>query len=94
MLGNNAGALLLDHMDHRLGSSVDQGVQERSRYRDTKTQNRGHERFRNTAGHRLRITRTEERDCLERLDHTDYRTEQTGKRCNHRNHLDQSDIPG
>src|SRR5690606_34151807 len=90
---DDAGALLLQDLNDAAGAAVDDRVQQHGRNGDDQTEHRSHQRLGNTGRHHGRVTRAEQRDRLEGLDHARHRAEQTEQRRDDGDHLDEQDAP-
>src|SRR5690606_25065566 len=87
--GDNTRRLFFHDVNDTVAARLDQGVHQDGRYGHHNTQYGGYQGTRDTAGHDLRITGTEQRDGLEHRDHTGNRTEQTKQRRYGRDDLEQ-----
>src|SRR5690625_1531520 len=80
LLRYQTGGLFFKHLQYALRTTVHQGVQQYHGDRYNQALYGGHQRLGDTASHGLRVARTENRDRLERDDHTGHGSEQTQQR--------------
>src|SRR5210317_470837 len=89
MLRNQASTLRLQDVHDLATLAAYNRMQQYHRDGHNKTEYRGHECLRDTAGHHLRIACTVQGNNLEGLDHTRNRSKQTHQRSDCRYHLDE-----
>src|SRR5882672_10178306 len=80
VLRQDAGALLVQDLHHRLRQRSQQRAREQQRDRDAEAEHRGDHRLADAVGHELRIARAGLGDALEGEDHADYRADQAEQR--------------